>query len=315
MKRKLVQLLIGASALAALTGVQAFTAAAEEIVVEESAEEMQETEILALQEGEVVEVQAETPAAEPAVAEPASEIETEIETETETEDDFIEGSALLSDCGWEAGVLSEKGWESKFLNMKFTPDKKMTMDIEDNEQLAEYYERHGQERMVASSEMVAKDSDDGYVQMTVVVNPNSENAEDVLDRFAEIEKLELVSKAKDTKIADKNFKTCTGIFEREKYMIGVCTEQDDVAIAIKIKYKDTDARKALLACFEALETEEETEAETAVEAESEKDPVSEKKEGMTLITPNEFEEEELISEAESEAETGAEEIVEVSTEA
>lgn len=297
MKRKIVQLLIGASVTAAVAGAQVPAALAEEAQPETAVEIVVETEA----------AEAETEAAE--------EAETETETETE-EDDFIEGSALLSECGYEAGEIDEDGWESRFLNMKFTPAKGITMGIDENEQMSEYYLRHGEDRVVANSEMVAKDSDGGYVQMTVEVNPNGESAEDILERFAEIEELELVSKAKDTEIAGKNFRTCTGIFEKEKYMIGACTDQDDIVIAVKIKYQDTDARKAMLKCFEAIETEEETEEETG-EAEEMTESVEleqtgslagnakrDSQGGINLLTPEEFEEEELISEApETEAET------------
>ena len=273
MKRKLVQLLIGAAMTAAVAGAQ-MPAMAEETAAETETIETVET-----------------------VAEETTEAaETETETETETEDDFIEGSALLGDYDYEAGKLDEEGWESAFLNMKFVPAKGMKMALSENKQLGEYYLRHGEDKLVANSEMVVKDEDDGYLQMTVEVNPNGEEAEDVLARFAELEELELVSKAKETEVAGKIFKTCTGIFEREKYMIGVCTDMDDVAIAIKIKYKDTDARKALLNCFEELEPAEEeteTESETATEAIEETEKV-----GVKLVTPGEFEDEELIGETE-----------------
>lgn len=280
MKRKLVQLLIGTAMTAAVAGAQ-MPVMAEETAVQTEA--------------------AETVAAEEATeaATEAAEIETETETESETEDDFIEGSALLEDCGYEAGKIDEEGWESKFLNMKFVPEKGMKMALSENEQLGEYYGRHGEDKHVANSEMVAKDGDDGYLQMTVEVNPNEEEAEDILARFAELEELELVSKAKETEVAGKIFKTCTGIFEREKYMIGVCTDMDDVAIAFKIKYKDTDARKALLNCFEELEPEEE-ETETETETEEASEAIEEtEKVGVKLVTPSEFEDEELIGETEA----------------
>lgn len=290
MKRKLVTLLIGASAIAAVTGATA--AFAEEVV---------ETEYV---EATVEEIQTEVQAIE---TEAVAAVESESETETEA-DDFIEGSALLSDYGYEAGTIDEKGWESKYLNLKFTPEKKMSMAVEDNKKLEEYYHRHGEDKIVANGEMVAKDEDDGYIQLTVEVNPNDESAEDILSRFAELEELELVSKAKDTEVAELNFKTCTGIYEKEKYMIGVCTDEENLALAFKIKYKDTDARKAFLACFEPVEATEEEESESEAEvkadkktAEAETEKAESKKtdkESLSLLTPNEFEDEELITEKE-----------------
>ena len=78
----------------------------------------------------------------------------------------------------------------------------------------------------------------------------------------EEENLELPGKVRETEIAGKQFRTCSGVIDKEKFYLAVSTESPDVAIAMKIKYTDTDARKAFTDCFTELKDEEESEAET-----------------------------------------------------
>lgn len=196
--------------------------------------------------------------------------ETEKETEVEvSKDAFQEGSAVLADYDYEKGELSENGWESNFLDMSYTPEKGVSMGLKENEQIEEYHLRNGKDKQVAHNEFVALDENDGYVQLMAEVNPNAEKAEDILGRFAKNEELELVSEAKETEVGGKTFLTCTGVKNKEKVMIGVCTDQDDIVIALKAKYKNTDARNTLLQGFEVVEKEEqETEVETDAKTET-----------------------------------------------
>ncbi len=199
--------------------------------------------------------------------------EEEEETETETEEsDFIEGSAVLSDYDYEAGEMDEDGWESEFLNLKYEipEDSGIYMGIDENEQLKEYTERNGEDKQVSINEMVAMDEDGGYVQLMVEVNPNHESADDILERFTENEELELLSVSRDFDIADRTFVARTGVNDSEKYMIGVCTEEDGLVIAVKVKYENTTARKELLSGFAPIEEdEEESESESESESETE----------------------------------------------
>lgn len=78
----------------------------------------------------------------------------------------------------------------------------------------------------------------------------------------EEENLELPGKVRETEIAGKQFRTCSGVIDKEKFYLAVSTESPDVAIAMKIKYTDTDARKAFTDCFTELKDEEDSDAET-----------------------------------------------------
>lgn len=200
-------------------------------------------------------------------------VETESQTEEETSD-FVEGSALLADYDYEAGELSEKDWSSDFLNMKYDPEKGIAIDMAMNDQINEkYYLRNGEDKQVGASEMVATDDDGGYVQLSVIANPNNEAEEDILERFGDDEELELKSKPKEMEIAGKTFQTMSGIKGKMRYMIAVSTDQPNFAIALKMRYQDTDSRDALLDGFSTViaeaETEADTEAETTPAAETE----------------------------------------------
>lgn len=240
----------------------------------------------------------------PAMAAEEKEVVTEVSTVTATEEimeaeketgtsDFVEGSAVLQDYDYKKGELTENGWESTFLGMKYEASKDISMGIKENEKISEYHARNGEEKKVADSEMVALDKEEGYIQIMAEVNPNNESAEDILGRFTENEKLDLVSKTKEMEIGGKAFQTCTGIFEKEKYIIGVSTDTEDIVIAIKAKYKDTAARKTLLERFAALE-----EVEDAVTEESDTEF-----DGMNLDVPEEFKDNIVI---ETETETATE---------
>ena len=216
------------------------------------------------------------------------ESESETETEAETESDFVEGSALLSDYSYVKGELTKDGWKSDFLKMEYVPEENVTIGIDENAKMEEYYGRNGDDKKVADSEMVALDSDGGYVQLSAEVNPNHESEEDILERFKAIEKLDLTGKNKEVKIAGKTFLTSSGVIDKERYLIGVSTDQDNMVLAIKVKFKDTDAKKVLLKGFTELKEDTDT-AETESETE----------------LPEEFAESEEITEAATEDATEA----------
>lgn len=189
------------------------------------------------------------------------------EAETETEDVFLEGSALLSDCGYKAGEITEEGWKNGSLGMAYLPLEGITMGLKENEQLKGYHTRFGEDKQVSNNEMVALDDEDGFVQLMAEVNPNYELAADILGRFCEIEDLELVSEQADMEIAGKVFTSCTGVIGTDRYLLGVCTDKGNIALALKVKYSGTAARKALLSGFTAYEEAPVTQpAETETQA-------------------------------------------------
>lgn len=202
----------------------------------------------------------------PCFAEDATSVETEADTqteevseteaETEGKSDFVEGSAVLTDYAYEKGELTKDGWKSDFLKMKYVPEPKVSMGVDENNRLDEYYGRNGDDKKVANSEMVASDEESGYVQMTAEVNPNHESAEDVLSRFKENEMLDLAGKNKEMKIGGKSFVTVSGVINKERYLLGVSTDQDNIVLAIKMKYKDTSARKTLLKGFSVIKEDD-----------------------------------------------------------
>lgn len=252
MKRKIVNMFLGLSVGMAVIGSGMPVAAEETTDVAVVLETETNTEA-------AVETEAEAAATVVDNTESEASAETATETEAESEEtDFVEGSAVLSDYEYKKGTLSEEGWSSEFLNMIYTPDADagITMGIDENEAIAEYYERNGEDKQVAINEMVAVDEKDGYVQIMVEVNPNNEAAEDILIRFKDTEGFQLASTAKETEIAGRTFLTTTGVVDSERYMIGVCTEEDGLVIALKVKYENTTARAALLEGFDVIEIEE-----------------------------------------------------------
>ena len=271
MKKKAVQFLLGVGMSLAVMGGSVVSFAAEEASTEVATEA-------------TTEVATET----------ATEAATETETETETNaaSDFVEGSAVLSDYAYIAGTLTDDGWKSEFLNMEYIPGKDISMSAEDNNKLEEYYGRNGEDKKVANNEMVAVDKNGGYMQLMAEVNPNHESAEDILARFKENESLDLSGDSKETEIAGKTFLTSTGVSNKERYMVGVCTDQDNIVLAIKVKYKDAAARKAFLEGFASAEKETELESETETEAVSNEEEVT---------LPEEFENAEVITEVPADA--------------
>lgn len=214
----------------------------------------------------------------PCFAEDATSVETEAETqteevsetesETEEKDDFVEGSAVLTDYAYVKGELTKDGWKSDFLKMEYIPESKVSMGVDENNKLDEYYGRNGDDKKVANSEMVALDEESGYIQMTAEVNPNHESVEDILARLKENENLDLTGKNKELKIGGKSFLTAFGVVDKECYMLGVSTDQENLVLAVKVKYKDTSARKNLLKGFAELkEKEADTETENTAETE------------------------------------------------
>lgn len=187
----------------------------------------------------------------------------------ETEDKFVEGSAVLSDYGYTPGSMSETTWINDKMKLTYIPVEGVDMGISQNEELNEYYTRHGEEKQVANSEFVALGENGDYLQLMVEVNPNKEDANQILENFKKNEKLELAGKTKDLEIAGKKFQTCTGIIEKEKVMLGVCTEEEGLVLAVKVKYTDSNARKKLLKGFMEIKNSTEEEVEETEVSESE----------------------------------------------
>lgn len=164
-------------------------------------------------------------------------------------DNWVDGSALLSDYDYQAGILTEEGWENQFLQMAYVPDGGKKIGIRENQELNTYYGRFGKDRMIAVNELVVKDDQDGYLQLMVEVNPNHEKAEDVLKRFVNLEELEMVSSTREIDVAGKKMLTCTGVYEKEKYLLGISTDPEDIVLALKMRYESVDARKSILNGF------------------------------------------------------------------
>lgn len=171
---------------------------------------------------------------------------------TKWAEDFVDGSAVLMDYGYKKGYLSENGWESRFLNLAYTPDDSISMGLEQDEELMEYYERNGTGRMIASSEMVALGEKGSYLQLMAEVNPNDEAAKDILGRFVEDEKLEHVTKPKERKFAGRQFLVCRGTYLGKNYMLGVSTGKNHIVTAFKTAYGSKEERKLLLKGFEKI---------------------------------------------------------------
>lgn len=164
-------------------------------------------------------------------------------------DNWVDGSALLSDYDYQTGILTEEGWENQFLQMAYVPDGGKRIGIRENQELNTYYGRFGKDRMIAVNELVVKDDQDGYLQLMVEVNPNHEKAEDVLKRFVNLEELEMVSITREIDVAGKKMLTCTGVYEKEKYLLGISTDPEDLVLALKMRYESVDARKSILNGF------------------------------------------------------------------
>lgn len=204
------------------------------------------------------------------------EAESEVDEKNEKnqaqkEDEFIEGSAVLADYGYTPGSMSETTWTNDKLKLTYIPVEGVDMGISQNEELNEYYTRHGEEKQVANSEFIALGENGDYLQMMVEVNPNKEDAKQILENFKKIEQLELAGKTKDLEIAGKKFQTCTGIIEKEKVMLGVCTEEEGLVLAVKVKYTDSNARKNLLKGFMEIKDDPEEKLEEETEAATKKD--------------------------------------------
>ena len=170
------------------------------------------------------------------------------EEETEAETEEVEAAALLNqhlaDISYEKGVLTEDGWESPYLNMRYVPGDGVLMGVNENETLQEYHDRNGEENAVAINELVAYTEDEeSYVQMMVEVNPNKETDEDILERFTANEALEDTTDVRSMEIAGKEFASTTGELDGDRYFLAVSTDQDGVAIAIKMKYAKRHEKK------------------------------------------------------------------------
>ena len=137
--------------------------------------------------------------------------------------------------------------------------------------------------------MAAMDKDGGYIQMSVEVNPNHESATDILAKFKTEEKLELNGKDKEMKLAGKTFLTVSGVIDKERYLLAVCTDQDNVVLAMKVKYKDSSARKDLMNGFAELDETGETVPENVVETEA-----AETESSVNTTMPEEFEDSTVI---------------------
>ena len=314
MKRKQLSLFLAAATLSIAVSAPALATeptdttdnvAVEIVNNEEDAsgqtESSEETEAVNESEELTEENAAEEDAAEEDAAEEETAEEETAEEETESKGDFVEGSAVLNDYQYEEGELTEDGWNNNFLNMSYIPGKDISMGIAENDQLASYYERNGEAKQVAINEMVAVDNKEGYVQLMVEVNPNKESAEDILERFCDNEEFTLASDHREMEIAGKTFLTCTGVVDRDRFLIGVCTDEDDFVIALKVKYTNTVARRALLDGFDVIETTEtETEDIQDEDIESDVEEESEPETEEGIIMPAEFENGEIFESEETE---------------
>ena len=287
MKRKH---LVATGIVIAALGLAAPAAYAEEVTTEAATEVAAETETDAVAED---------------TADNALETSAEDTVEKTIEEDALTNQHL-ADISYEKGALSEEGWESKFLNMKFMPAEGIVMGMEENDTLQEYHNRNGEENAVAASEMVAVTEDGkSFVQVMVEVNPNKEEAEDILDRFTKNEKLEDPTEVRSVSIADKKFVSTTGELDGDHYFLAVSTDQDGVAIAIKMKYANAMKKRAFTKGFEILEEEAglvEEAAEEGTENESEEGVTLDEKEAVQL--PAEFEA--MQDEVQTETEEAAE---------
>ena len=81
------------------------------------------------------------------------------------------------------------------------------------------------------------------MQMMVEVNPNKETDEDILERFTANEALEDTTDVRSMEIAGKEFASTTGELDGDRYFLAVSTDQDGVAIAIKMKYAKRHEKK------------------------------------------------------------------------
>lgn len=194
--------------------------------------------------------------------------ETEIIAEANPVVEETEKMAGLFDYGYEKGVLEKDNWSSKFLKMSYIPEKGIAISASDNEALEKYHDKDGEGKQVAHNEFIARDSDKGYVQMMVEVNPNLECSEEILPRFVKNEDLELVSETKELEIAEKKFLTCTGVKNKERYLVGICTDEPYYVIALKIKYEESDNMDLFIKGFSAIK-EEQVEEITVVKTETE----------------------------------------------
>ena len=202
---------------------------------------------------------------------------------------YAENTVILSDFAYEAGTLSNEGWLSSFLEMQYNPLSGFTMGLKENKELNQYYRRFGEETMIANNELVVKGGNKNYLQMMVEVNPNHEKVEDILERFVELEQLEMVSQTKEIEVAGKKVLTCTGVFDKEKFLLGVSTDTDNFVLALKVRYETIDARKNMLAGFEKMEASLETDiANVSEDQRSDENESKDLTKGMDLEMPKEF---------------------------
>ena len=184
----------------------------------------------------------------------SADVKTSMETGAgEKGETYVKGSAILSDYGYVFGKLNEEGWENEFLDMKYEPEDSLEMGLKQNKKIADYYARNGADKQIASSEMVVLGENGTYMQLMSEVNPNNETDEEILDRFADDEELETLTKVRTRKIAGKKFLVRRGVLDGERYMIGVSTETDNIVTAFKMKYTDKTSRKLFLEGFSDME--------------------------------------------------------------
>lgn len=91
------------------------------------------------------------------------------------------------------------------------------------------------------------------------------------------------------KLAGKTFLTVSGVIDKERYLLAVCTDQDNVVLAMKVKYKDSSARKDLMNGFAELDETGETVPENVVETEA-----AETESSVNTTMPEEFEDSTVI---------------------
>lgn len=184
------------------------------------------------------------------VVAPAVETEAAAETEAMTE---IDPAALLKNIGYREGSLNKNGWFSEYFGLEYIPGDHQVMGLEENKAIQEYYKRNGEDKMVSSSELVSSIDIDNSIQLMAETNAKSENAEDVLKSYMDLEAMEDSGNITEMKLGDMVFKTAAGKVDDADVTLGVSTDKEGVVLVFKARY-DSDAHmKQLFGCFKKLD--------------------------------------------------------------
>lgn len=107
--------------------------------------------------------------------------------------------------------------------------------------------------MVSSSELVSSIDIDNSIQLMAETNAKSENAEDVLKSYMDLEAMEDSGNITEMKLGDMVFKTAAGKVDDADVTLGVSTDKEGVVLVFKARY-DSDAHmKQLFECFKKLD--------------------------------------------------------------